>query len=200
MRILLIIFLLTFVIGCNVQTETVANDSKSIKNQSIAQTTSETEYSIYDVDFKNFTYPWTEAFGDVGKSFTLKNGGFSEEDGRNLSLEGINYQEDYTLVTVRVDDGNATNYILYIYDLDENNKLKLVQDYEFSETNEQLATAFIAHGELIIEKYKIVGSDAQCCPSIIERQYYQWKDEKFVLIDTQKIENNYVERLRINRK
>ncbi len=197
MRILLIIFLLTLFIGCNVQPETVADSSKPIQNQSATSKEDETSRPIYDIDFRNFTYPWTEKSGDSGKSFTLKNGKFTEPEGRFLSLESVNYQEgDKTLVTIIIEDGNAAYHILYIFDLDENTKPKLVQSFEFYETNEALATAFIAHGELIIEKYITGASDAQCCPSVIERQHYEWKEGKFVLAGTQKISNHYLKRSR----
>lgn len=200
MRILITTLILMLFIGCNVRSESVAEVQKPIQNQSILGKTEENSKSIYKVDFRNFTYPWTEKLGDVGKTFTLENGEYSGQEGRVLSLQSINYEdaksendEKEALVTICIDEGNATYKILYIYEF-ENNKPKLIQSFEFAETNSNFATIFVAHGELIIETYNVLSSNAQCCPSTIERLHYKWKEDKFVLIETQKIANSYVER------
>lgn len=158
--------------------------------------------SIRKIDFQNFTFPWTKRFGYGEKSFTLKNGTANLSDERKLSLKSLSYVEvadDYdeqALVVIKIDDGNATYQMLYIYAL-ENGKPKLLESFEFDTDNFFLRTAFDAHGELIIERSIQKAEDAECCPSIIEISYYKWQKNKFVQQgESQKVANGYVERLK----
>ena len=197
LRIVIVGFILSFLISCDNE---IKNSTKSVKpaqNQIATDKTKEKFISIYDIDFKNFTYPWMKKLGGQEKSFTLKNGSYSEPDGYEIFLQSVNYDgvisETDALVTIRIDDGNASTYILYVYGL-EKDKLKFRQSFEFEETNISLKSAYVAHGELIIETYNIESGDAQCCPSVIERKHYKWNEKKFVLVESQKIANNYIER------
>jgi hypothetical protein len=84
--------------------------------------------------------------------------------------------------------------MLYVYEI-ENKKPKLMESFEFGENNISFGTAFVAHGELIIETYHQLSGDAECCPSIMEISYYSWQKDKFVLQgEPHKIPNGYVER------
>ncbi len=200
MRILLSFTILLLLFGCSSENKNNSKNINEIKNQIVRIKTYEKYDSMFDIDFKNFTYPWTEEIKGKEKTYTLKNGKFSEEEGRTLNLEVVSYDDSdsQALITIRVQDGNATYHILYIYDLN-NGVLKLIQSFDFDADN-IFNSASNAHSELIIEVYTIVGGDGQCCPSIIERRHYKQEDGKFNLVETQKIPNNYVERLTRSRK
>jgi hypothetical protein len=107
--------------------------------------------------------------------------------------------DDYgtqAIVNVNIDDGNATYQMLYVY-ATENNKLKLLESFEFGENNTSFRTAFAGHGELIIETYKQQSGNAECCPGVIEISHYRWQKDKFVLQgEPQKIANSYLERIK----
>jgi hypothetical protein len=159
--------------------------------------------TINDVDFRNFTFPWTENFGK-GKPknpFTLKNGKLILAKEYKLSLESITYQDvadEYyngqALVIIKIDDGNATYQMLYVYTF-VNNKPKLLESFEFGENNIYFGTVFVAHGELVIGRYIQKSHDAECCPSVLEFSYYRWENGKFRLQGKpQIIPNDYVER------
>jgi hypothetical protein len=158
--------------------------------------------SIRSLDFQNFTFPWTKTFGYREKSFSLKNGTANLTDERKLSLNSLSYvdvTDDYdeqALVLIKIDDGNATYEMMYVYTL-ENAKPKLLESFEFGADNVYFGTAFAAHGELIIERYVQKSEDAECCPSIVEISYYKWQKNKFVQQgESQKVANGYVERLK----
>lgn len=190
------------VVGCqqapsNVGVVCVKPTAKS----AIQQNNSESS-SICSIDFQNFTFPWTKTFGYGEKSFALKNGTTNLSDERKLSLNSLSYvdvaddYDDQALVVVKIDDGNATYEMLYVYAL-ENSKPKLLESFEFGENNVFFRTAYDAHGELIIERSVQKSEDAECCPSIIEISYYKWQKNKFVQQgESQKVANGYVERLK----
>ena len=100
------------------------------------------------------------------------------------------------LIVIKIDDGNATYEMLYVYEI-ENKKPKLMESFEFGEDNIYFGTAFEAHGELVIETYHQLSHDAECCPSVIEITYYEWQKDKFVLQGKpQKVPNGYVARVK----
>lgn len=159
--------------------------------------------SIKDVDFRNFTFLWTKNFGkgQSKNSLTLKNGKVKLAKEYELSLESITYEEvadeynnDQALVLIKIDDGNATYQMLYVYAF-SNNKPKLLESFEFGENNIYFGTVFVAHGELIIGRYIQKNGDAECCPSILELSFYKWQGGRFALqSEPQRVPNDYVER------
>lgn len=157
--------------------------------------------SIREVNFYNFTFPWTKKFGYGEKTFILKNGisdlsDNKKSDTRKLSLESLSYtaNDDRVLIVIRIDDGNATYQMLYVYEV-ENNAPKLLESFEFGENGVLFGSAYEAHGELVIGTYNYNGGEAECCPSIIEISYYRWEKDKFVKQgESQKLPNGYVER------
>jgi hypothetical protein len=172
--------------------------TKQTNNNSPLKENSTNFSSIREVDFQNFTFPWTKKFGYGEKSFSLKNGISELSDNRKLSLESLSYIDDneQALIVIKIDDGNATYQMLYVYEI-ENSRAKLLESFEFGENNISFGTSFVAHDELVIETYHQVSGDAECCPSIIEISYYKWQKDKFVLQgEPQKIPNGYVERLK----
>ncbi|CAN5639688.1 hypothetical protein BH20ACI4_BH20ACI4_27230 [soil metagenome] len=190
-----------FIVSCQpISSKTEQNAEKRVIENSTEDNSVSEFSSIRKIDFQNFTFPWTKTFGGKEKSFILKNGIAEFADGRKLSLKSLSYidiAEDYdeqALVNVKIDDGNATYEMLYIFAI-ENEKPKLLESFEFGKENNYFGTAFDAHGELVIETYIQTNDDAECCPSIIEISYYKWQKDKFVLQgEPQKVPNGYVER------
>jgi hypothetical protein len=209
MKILLCLFVSAFLIGCQTQaqnTSEISQNNKEIKTSS--SETTDKEISIRKVDFRNFTYPWTEKIDSGEKFFNLQNGEKIVADAPNLSIKSIYYGDivndfegDEAIITINIEDGNATSEILFVYAI-ETSETKLLQSFEFfAGDNVSLGTAFVAHGELVIETYNQLSTDAECCPSIVEIAYYKWQNNKFVIQgEPQKIQNGYAERLKSKRK
>lgn len=201
MKYTIVFISMLFVVSC--QTISSKTESKFEEQRSetfLAANTNQTIASIREIDFQNFTFPWSKTFSGKQKSFSLKKGFSNTEDGRKLSLKSLLYIEvaedfdEQALVNVKIDDGNATYEMLYVFAL-ENGKPKLLEKFEFGKNNIFFRTAFAAHGELIIETFHQLSGDAECCPSVIEIAYYKWQKDKFVLqTEPQKISNLYVER------
>lgn len=207
MKYIICLTMMLFVVSCqNITSKTGEVSAEQIPDSSTLKNDIQEISAIRKIDFQNFTFPWTKTFGGKEKSFTLKSGTSELSDGRILSLESLVYvdvADDYdeqVLVNVKVDDGNATDQMLYVFAV-ENNKLRLLESFEFSDgLNIHFGTAFAAHGELIIETYHQLSGDAECCPSVIEIAYYKWLKDRFVLQgEPQKIPNGYVERTKKNR-
>lgn len=194
-----IIFLIAgfFAVSCqNVSSKTELVSAEQISVDSSVIFDDDETSAIHKIDFQNFTYPWTKTFGGKDKSFTLKNGISKLADERRVSLHSLSFtsNEDKAFVVIKIDDGNATYEMLYVYEI-ENKKPKLMESFEFGADNIYFGTAFEAHGELVIETYHQLSGDAECCPSVIEIAYYKWQKDKFVLQgEPQKIPNGYVER------
>ncbi len=209
MKLLLCFFVSAFLIGCQTRaqnTSEISQNNKEIKTSS--SKTPGKEISIRKVDFRNFTYPWTERIGSGEKFFNLQNGEKIVADAPNLSIKSIYYGDtvddfegDEAIITINIEDGNATSEILFVYAI-ESSEPKLLQNFEFFVgDNVSLRTAFVAHGELVIETYNQLSTDAECCPGIIEIAYYKWQNNKFVTQgEPQKIQNGYVERWKSKRK
>ena len=158
---------------------------------------------IRKIDFRNFTYSWTKTFGNFGETFTLANGEKKLETVGLLTLKSVVYGdlvdgEDEAIITIWIEDDNATSEMLFVYKM-EGDKSKILQSFEFSEDT-HLATAFVAHGELVITTYNQLSGDSECCPSIVEISHYRWQKDKFVIQgESQKIPNDYVIRLKSKR-
>ncbi len=207
MRIIFI-FLIAILFNTNCQTTSSRIDvvkAEQVIENSIKENSVES-VSIRKIDFQNFTFPWTKTFGYGEKTFSLKHGTSQLSDSRKLSLKSLSYisvadeYDEQALINVKIDDGNATYSMLYIFAI-EKDKPKLLESFEFGETTVSLITAFDAHGELVIETFDHESGDAECCPSIIEISHYSWQKDKFVLQgEPQKIANGYLERIRKKNK
>lgn len=199
MKIILCFILFIFLVGCQTDSSKQSDVSnKDSENINLSKEKQE-ESSIRKIDFRNFTYLWTEKIRGEGKHFTLKDGEFEAKEDGLIKLKSIVYDDsirDQAIITIWVEEGNATSEILYIYAW-ENLEPKLLQSFEFpAGENISLATAFVAHGELIIETFNQITGDAECCPSVVEISYYKWQEDRFVIQGKpQKISNGYVERL-----
>jgi len=202
MKLIVCFAVIILAVGCrtSVLPEVKSNAEKQLIENSNVETSKEKFASIRQIDFQNFTFPWTKTFGGKEKTFTLKNGIAELADKETLSFQRLSYidaadeYDEQALVVVRIDDGDATYEMLYVFAV-ENNKPKLLESFEFGADNIFFGTAFVAHGELVIETYHQVSGDAECCPSIIEIAYYKWQRDKFVLQgEPKKVSNGYVER------
>lgn len=204
MKYILVFITMFFVGSCQTISSKVENNSeKQISVNQLILTQNQTVSSIREIDFQNFTFPWTKTLGNEKESFTLKKGISQIKDGRRLSLESLSYIEvmqdfgEQALVTIKIDDGNATYQMLYVFAVLDG-KPKLLERFEFGPGfANSLGTAFSAHGALVIETFVQTELDAECCPGIIEISYYNWHNGKFVLLgEPQKIANGYLERIR----
>lgn len=202
MKYIILVTVILFVVNCqkiSSKTETISTE-QVFDDSSVDNDADETS-AIHKIDFQNFTYPWTKTLGGKEKSFTLKNGISALSDDRRISLQSLLFtsDEDKALIVIKIDDGNATYNMLYVYEI-KNKKLKLMESFEFGEDNIYFGTAFEAHRELVIETYHQLSGDAECCPSIIEIAHYEWLKDRFVLQgEPQKIPNDYVERTKKKR-
>ncbi len=94
---------------------------------------------VRKVDFKNFTYPWTEDLSSkFEKTFTLKNGErpYEPHGSMGISLDKIEYVDvtndtvDEAILTISLQTGgSAMPNIIYIYSL-ENEKPKLLWSFD----------------------------------------------------------------------
>lgn len=156
---------------------------------------------IRALDFRNFDFSSYPLF-EKNKSVVLKNGRSTLANGFEILLTGVFYtdiadeDDDEALVILEIGDGNATHHVLLVFTL-SNKKPKLLANFRFGDDNRNFATAFGAHGELIIETYNQLAGDAECCPSVIEISNYKWTNGKFSLQGKpQTTLNSYVERLK----
>jgi hypothetical protein len=86
--------------------------------------------SIRKVDFRNFTYPWTKAYGFGEKTFTLREGEKSLPDERKLLIESVSYNDladdfesEEAIIIIRVEDGNATSEMLFVFAMEDYSKV-----------------------------------------------------------------------------
>lgn len=100
--------------------------NQTVSNSVIVENYSEVS-SIRKIDFQNFTFPWTKNFGYGEKTFALKNGAADLSDERKVTLNSLAYvnvagnYDEQALITLKIDDGNATYEMLYVYAI-ENGK------------------------------------------------------------------------------
>jgi len=160
---------------------------------------------ISKIDFKNFTYPWTEGLSSGNeKTFTLKNGEvpFERKGQMGVSLEKTSYTDvtndgaDEAIINLSITTGGSSvPNIVYIYAL-ENKKPKLLWSFD---TGDRAVGGFKAvyseNGNLIVElfgddkfendawkydypkdKYK-----GDCCPSVFTKFRFTWNGKKFVI-------------------
>lgn len=192
MRILFIFLVFISLTGCSVESVRRTQQNSIVEKSEVSD--------IRQIDFKNFSYSRPRSSKGIIEKIVLKDGVFSEQDEEIFSLQSVLYEninggygDIDALITIKIDDGNATYHLLYIYEL-ENKKVKLLQIFDFSKEDRGFKTAYFAHSELIIESYQQAHTDTECCPSIVERRHYDWRENKFILVSTQKIPNDYVEK------
>lgn len=164
-----------------------------------------TDSSIRKVDFKNFTYAWTEEMSsDDEKTLSLKNG--KREFVRNGQIgvkltkpvygdvTGDGAEEAFINLSVET-GGSAVPNMIYVYTL-EKAKPKLLWSFDTGDRAEGgFKQIYAENGELVIETFgesrfengkwnfqipegKFKGF---CCPMVFSRNRFKWNGEKFVL-------------------
>lgn len=155
---------------------------------------------IRKIDFKNFTYPFTEEVGE----FMLKNGEkprVPREDS-GVSLWKVEYSdvtndaEEEAIVFMSVETGGSSMpNIIFIYTL-KKDKPKLLWHFLTGDRAEGgLKNVYAENSELVVEtfgdnkfendewefnfpKNKFTG---YCCPSAYTKIYFKWNGKKFVV-------------------
>ncbi len=161
------------------------------------------EYSsIREVDFKNFTYPWTEDQGGDG-NFTLKNGKKARFDENDIeaTLKTIEYgdvtndgKEEAMISVYPYSGGNCQCEMVFIYTL-ENKKPKLLWSFDtFDRAVGGFKKVYADNGNLIVEtfgdnkfengKWKFNPPENKfrgyCCPTVYTKMCFKWNGEEFV--------------------
>ena len=158
--------------------------------------------SIIDVDFKNFTYPWTSDQGAPG-TFTLKNGEkkrVSDED-TQASLQKIEFgdvtsdgKKEAMISIYPWSGGNCQCYMVYVYTLKNDKPLLLWSFDTWDKAEGGFKRAYAKSGDLIVELFgddTFVGGEWQfdiaegkfnglCCPTTITRIHFHWDGKKFI--------------------
>ncbi|NNE97986.1 MAG: hypothetical protein HKN25_03085 [Pyrinomonadaceae bacterium] len=176
-----------------------------LENSSILSVSpTKTPYSsIRKVDFRNFTFPWTENQMIDSEEFTLKDGEkemVGEESG--ASLNNIEYGditndeiEEAFISILPETGGNCQCAMIYIYSI-QNEKLKLLWMFDtWDGALGGFKRAYEQNNELILEifgdnnfeqdkwKFSIPEGKFQglCCPTAYTKFRFNWKGAKFVL-------------------
>lgn len=160
--------------------------------------------SISKIDFKNFTYPWTEGQKIDEETFTLKNGekaiDFDKSNG--ASLDKIEYGdvtndgEKEAMISIAPETGgNCQCEMVFIYTL-ENKKLKLLWSFDtWDRAIGGLKRVYAENGELIVEVFgddkfendewefslPKEGAGGLCCPTTFTKFRFKWNGKKFVV-------------------
>jgi hypothetical protein len=167
---------------------------------------------IRDIDFENFTYPWTaemSTFHDE-KSFTLTNG--EREFVRNgqigVSMAKIVYGdvtndgEVEAFINLGVQTGgSAMPNMIYIYTL-ENGKPKLLWSFDTGDRAEGgFKKIYAENGVLVVELFGDTHYEkgswifnipegkfkGMCCPTLYTKNYFKWNGKRFVISDSPKL-------------
>ena len=174
-----------------------------IKNSSPAASPSDFS-SIREIDFKKFTYPWTEGQELDEKEFTLENGEKEKTDDVNgASLFKVEYgdvtndgiQEAMVSLAPKT-GGNCSCEMIYIYTL-ENKRPKLLWSFDTEDRAQGgLKRVYATDGDLIVETFgdnkfendkwdfnlPRKGAGGLCCPTAYTKIRFKWNGEKFAVV------------------
>lgn len=178
---------LAVLIGCQTHATLESNINSKNNENKVVQTAAKTFQSIREINFQNFTFPWTEdSIFDEG-TFTLKNGNkprMTEEDDVGVGLGKISYADltddgaEEAILKFGVDSGgNGTPTMVFVYSL-VNGSPKMLQNFEF-DWGSPVRNVYAERGRLIIENYHLCQGDPCCCPSFYELSRYKWTKGKF---------------------
>lgn len=158
--------------------------------------------SITDIDFKNFTFPWTKDQGSP-ELFTLKDGkkGRISDDDTEATLQKIEYgdvtndgKKEAMISIYPWSGGNCQCEMVYIYTLKDGKPLLLWSFDTWDRAIGGFKKAYSEKGILIIELF---GDDkfendewefdspegkfsGYCCPTAFTRIRFHWYGSKFV--------------------
>ena len=159
--------------------------------------------SIREIDFKNFTYTWTEAQEFDEKEFTLENGEKEKtEEVSGAVLLEVEYGDvtnddiEEAMVSLAPETGgNCSCEMVYIFTL-ENKRPKLLWSFDTEDRAQGgLKRVYANKSELIVETFgdnkfendkwsfslpkdKFGGL---CCPTAYTKNRFKWNGEKFAV-------------------
>ncbi|MDQ6788646.1 MAG: hypothetical protein M3033_17725 [Acidobacteriota bacterium] len=162
---------------------------------------------IRKIDFRNFTYPWTEGLSTKDeKNFTLKDGEIPfERDGQmGVSLEKIEYvditgdgADEAILIISLQTGGSAVPNVVYVYTIEKEKPKLLWSFYTGDRAEGGLKKVYAENGNLIVELFsnnKFIESKNEfefpselelknglCCPTNFTQFRFKWNGEKFVV-------------------
>jgi hypothetical protein len=158
---------------------------------------------IRKIDFKNFTFPWTEGLtSEDEKTFIIKNGGRKvKKDDMGVSLSKVEYgdvtgdsDEEAILVFSVQTGGSAVPNMVHIYKI-ENKKPKMLWNFDTGDRAEGgFKKACAENGNLVVETFgdnkfeddkwsfnlPKEGAGGLCCPTAFTKIVFKWNGEKFV--------------------
>jgi hypothetical protein len=163
--------------------------------------------NIRQVDFKNFSYPWTHSFRwpsklvwlDMSKEkhVWLVNGRRLHDSGNGITFSGLTLEEvqfaDVTgdgqtdaVVVLRYDTGGTqySNYV-YIYSFAGGKPKLLACFHSGDRAASGLYRVYEQKGKLVVELFDPEKSTGDCCSSGFIRTRYQWHNTKFVAVGAQ---------------
>lgn len=184
------------------QTEPQSSPTVTQVPTSIPTPSPKSNSNIRKIDFKNFTFPWTEDQG-APDLFTLKDGKKEGAEGEiGAWLQPIEYgdvtndgEEEAMISIYPWSGGNCQCYMVYVYTL-ENKKPKLLWSFDTWDRAEGgFKRAYSENGDLVIELFgdnKFENDkwdfdiaegkfDGLCCPTTYTRFHFHWNGSKFVL-------------------
>lgn len=159
---------------------------------------------IRKIDFKNFTYSWTEdLMSDDEKNFTLKNGEipFVMNEQMGVSLSTVEYGDvtndgqDEAFINLGIQtEGSSVPNMIYVYSI-EKGKPKLLWSFDTGDRAEGgFKKIYAENSNLVVEtfgdnKFENGKWDFRmskdkptglCCPSTYTKIIFKWNGEKFV--------------------
>jgi hypothetical protein len=151
---------------------------------------------IRDVDFRNFTYPYTEELVeplDPEQTFTLKEGERPETrnrdgqvDGMGIYLREVKYGDatgdnrEEAIVTMNlVTGGTSQPGIVYVYAFEGGGPKLLWGFVTGDRADGGLRSVRAEDGSLVVELNSPDGSRGDCCPAFFTRIKYRWTGERF---------------------
>ena len=161
--------------------------------------------NIRRVDFKNFSYPWSQPFGSPEKMEWLSTSGSDEaklvnmtwqepsEDEKNspLRFRGLTFEsvqfgdvtgdsKEEAIVVLRYDSG-GTRYWHYVYIyMTELDHIKLLGYFHTGERADfGLYRVYVQGGSLVTELYDPRKREGDCCSHRFVRLRYRWRNGNF---------------------
>jgi hypothetical protein len=195
MKILLLFLLLTsFCSHSQTQSQLESNKTEAV--------ISTADSPIRSIDFRNFTYPFTEGLIDPinpKRTFTLKNGELPETrnkqglvDEMGIYLGNVIYgdvtndnQEDAIVTISILTGGSATPQIVYVFTLENNRPKQLWAFSTGDRADKGLRKVYAENGQLVIELNSPIDSKGDCCPVFFTRSKYRWTGKNFQEVENQ---------------
>lgn len=144
-----------------------------------------TTSKVRSIDFANFTYPGEYIFPSEPRSFTL-NEGKAVVGETQIRLAYLDYgdvtgdgNDEAIVVLAPLLTGSATPLVTYIFALKNGNPELLWAFSAGDGASGGLRRAFAENGRLIVERFSLINSKGDCCPTQYKRSVYSWDGVKF---------------------